>query len=181
MNNLSIIVSSTRPERVGAHVTRWVNETLGADWDVTILDLAEINLPFLDEPRMAGTGVYSQPHTLAWKDQIDAADAIIVVNPEYNGFFPAPIKNAIDFLFAEWENKPFAIVGYGFGGGARSAGALTTLLENVKAHVVGSMGLFFNQDLALNGELSITDGKPEELKALSQQLKSALDAQRQAA
>lgn len=181
MNHLSIIVSSTRPERVGAHVTTWVRETLGSDWNITVLDLAEINLPFLDEPQMAGTGVYTYPHTLAWKEQVDAADAIIVVNPEYNGFFPAPLKNAIDFLFAEWENKPMAIVGYGFGGGARSAGALTTLLENVKAHVVGSLGLFFNTDLSTSGEMTPTDGKAQELRALSRQLRAALAERSQAA
>ena len=181
MNNLSIIVSSTRPERVGSHVTTWARETLGSEWDVTVLDLAEINLPFLDEPQMAGTGIYTQPHTLAWKEQVDAAAAIVVVNPEYNGFFPAPLKNAIDFLYAEWENKPMAIVGYGFGGGARSAGALTTLLQNVKANVVGSLGLFFNQDLTTDGELTVTDGKADELHALSVQLKAALAEQAQAA
>lgn len=181
MNNLSIIVSSTRPERVGSHVTTWVRETLGSDWNITVLDLAEINLPFLDEPQTAGSGIYTKPHTLAWKKQIDAADAIVVVNPEYNGFFPAPLKNAIDYLFAEWENKPMAIVGYGFGGGARAAGALTTLLGNLKANVVGSLALFFNQDLSTAGEMTVTDGKPEELRALSTQLRAAIDGEAQAA
>ena len=181
MNHLSIIVSSTRPERVGSHVTRWVRETLAADWDITVLDLAEINLPFLDEPQMAGSGVYTKPHTLAWKKMIDDADAIVVVDPEYNGFFPAPLKNAIDFLYAEWEGKPMAVVGYGFGGATRSIGALTTLLENLKARIVGSVSLFFNQDLSTQGELTITEGKPEELRALSQQLAAAVDEQAQAA
>ncbi|WP_051215280.1 NADPH-dependent FMN reductase [Granulicoccus phenolivorans] len=174
MNNLSIIVSSTRPQRVGGHVTAWVRETLGADWDITVLDLAEINLPFIDEDMPAGSGIYTQPHTLAWKEKIDAADAIVVVNPEYNGFFPAPLKNAIDYLLAEWENKPMAVVGYGFGGGARSAAALTELLQNVKANVVGSLGLFFNTDLSPTGELTVTPGKTEELRALSLQLDAAL-------
>lgn len=181
MNKLSIIVSSTRPGRVGAPVTEWVRETLDPDWDVTVLDLAQIDLPFLDEPQVAGSGVYTRPHTLAWKAQVDAADAIVVVNPEYNGFPPAPLVNAIDFLFAEWHGKPMAIVGYGFGGGARSAGALTQLLQNVKATVVGSVGLFFNQDLSTTGELSVTEGKADELRALSTQLDAALVEQDAAA
>ena len=181
MNNLAIIVSSTRPQRIGGTVSEWVADTLDSHWDLTVLDLAEINLPFLDEDAPAGSGIYTKPHTLAWKAAIDASDAIIIVTPEYNGFFPAPLKNAIDFLFAEWENKPMAIVGYGFGGGARSAGALTTLLENVKAHVVGSLGLFFNTDLSTSGEMTPTDGKAQELRALSRQLRAALAERSQAA
>ena len=124
---------------------------------------------------MAGTGVYTQPHTLAWKEKIDAADALIFVNAEYNGFPPAPVVNAIDFLFAEWAGKPSAIVGYGFGGGQRSATALTQLLTNVKANVVGSMGLFFNQDLSLEGEITAGEEKVVELRALSSKLAEALE------
>lgn len=176
MKNLSIIVSSTRPQRVAGHVTRWAAEQLGADWNVTILDLAEINLPFLDEDQMAGTGVYEKPHTLAWKSMIDAADALVFINAEYNGFPPAPVLNAIDFLFAEWESKPAAIVGYGFGGGQRSATALTQKLTNVKANVVGSTGLFFNQDLTMDGQMTVGDEKVDELRARSAELASALQA-----
>ena len=181
MNNLSIIVSSTRPQRVGAPVSSWVAENLDAEWNVTTLDLAQINLPFIDEDMPAGSGVYTQPHTLAWKAAIDASDAIVVVTPEYNGFFPAPLKNAIDYLFAEWDAKPIALVGYGFGGGQRATTALTQLLENVKANVVGSTGLFFNTDITMTGELITGDAKAVELRELSDKLADALDDQAQAA
>lgn len=181
MNNLSIIVSSTRPTRVGAPVSRWVAETLGEVWNVTVLDLADINLPFLDEEQTASTGVYTQPHTLAWKAQIDAADAIVVVTPEYNGFFPAPLKNAINYLYAEWQDKPMALVGYGFGGGKRALAALTTLLGNVKAHVVGSTGLVFNTDLTTTGELTIGADKHAALRDLSEKLDAAASKTDQAA
>lgn len=181
MNNLSIIVSSTRPQRVGGHVTRWVAENVGAAWDVTVLDLAEIDLPFIDEDLPAGSGVYTRPHTLAWKAAIDASDAIVVVTPEYNGFFTAPLKNAIDYLKAEWAGKPMALVGYGFGGGRRALGALTTLLENVQANVVGSAGLFFNIDLGLDGTLTAPAGKVAELRALTDKLAEALAEQSEAA
>ncbi len=173
MKNLSIIVSSTRPARVAGHVAAWAAEQFGSDWNVTMLDLAEINLPFLGEEQMAGTGVYTQPHTLAWKEEIDAADAIVFVNAEYNGFPPAPVLNAIDFLFAEWHNKPAAILGYGFGGGQRSADALTQKLTNVKANVVGYTGLFFNQDLTPEGQLNVGEEKIAELQGLSAQLDEA--------
>lgn len=173
--NLSIIVSSTRPGRVGGPVSAWVAETLAADWEVTILDLAEIALPFVDEPETAGSGVYSRPHTLAWKAAIDAADALVVVTPEYNGFFPAPLKNAVDYLYAEWAAKPVALVGYGWGGGARAIAATTQLFENVKANVVGAAGLVFNTDLTTAGEMTVDDTRVAELRALAAQLAPALE------
>ena len=175
MNNLAIIVSSTRPQRIGASVSTWVADALDSQWDVTTLDLAQINLPFIDEDLPAGSGVYTKPHTLAWKAAIDAADAIVIVTPEYNGFFPAPLKNAIDYLKAEWDGKPIALVGYGWGGGQRALTSLTQLLANVKANVVGETGLFFNTDLTLTGELSIGDAKGAELLALSDELDAAIE------
>lgn len=181
MNNLSMIVSSTRPQRVGAPVSSWVAQNLDAGWNLTTLDLAEINLPFIDEDMPAGSGVYTRPHTLAWKAAIDASDAIIIVTPEYNGFFPAPLKNAIDYLFAEWEEKPIALVGYGFGGGQRATTALTQLLENLKATVVGSTGLVFNTDLTLTGEITADADKVAELRALTDKLAEAIAEQAQAA
>ena len=181
MNNLSVIVSSTRPQRIGTHVGTWVTDTLATDWDVTVLDLAEINLPFVDEDLPAGSGVYTQPHTLAWKAAIDASDALVVVTPEYNGFFPAPLKNAVDYLRAEWEGKPVALVGYGFGGGRRALTALTQLMGNVKANVVGSTGLAFNAEITMAGALIEADGKSAELRALSARLSEAVDADAAAA
>ncbi|MHA6513653.1 NADPH-dependent FMN reductase [Tessaracoccus sp. Z1128] len=176
MKNLSIIVSSTRPQRIGGHVSSWVAEALSSDWSVTTLDLAEINLPFIDEDAPAGSGVYTQPHTLAWKAAVDAADAIVVVTPEYNGFFPAPLKNAVDYLFAEWEAKPMALVGYGFGGGQRATTALTQLMQNLKANVVGTTGLVFNTDLTMSGEVTAGAEKIAELLSLSDELAGAVDA-----
>ena len=70
-----------------------------------MLDLAEINLPFLDEPQHPKLGRYTKPHTLAWAHEVDTADALVIVTPEYNAGFPAPLKNAMDFLHAEWCNK----------------------------------------------------------------------------
>ena len=129
----------------------------------------------------AGSGVYAQPHTLAWKADIDAADAIIIVTPEYNGFFPAPLKNAVDYLYAEWEGKPLALVGYGFGGGQRATTALTQLLENLKANVVGATGLVFNTHLTLTGDVTTGPDKDAELRALSDRLAGATTQQDEAA
>lgn len=181
MKTLSIIVSSTRPQRVGANVSSWVADTIAGQWDINILDLAQINLPFLNEDLPAGSGVYTQPHTLAWKQAIDASDAIIVVTPEYNGFFPAPLKNAIDYLYAEWRDKPMGLVGYGHGGGRRALASLAQLLSNLKANVVGTTGLFFNTDVQVTGELTVSADKTAALIALSDELAEANEEQTKAA
>ena len=117
MNQLSIIVSSTRPGRIGDKVTAWVSEQADpGQWQVSVLDLAEIDLPFFDEEDMPKNGNYAKPHTQAWASAVFESDAIVVVTPQYNRSFPAPIKNAVDYLFAEWHSKPIGIVGYGWSG-----------------------------------------------------------------
>jgi len=86
-----------------------------------LLDLAEINLPLMDEPNHPRLQQYEKTHTKKWSAKIDAADAFIFVLGEYNYGFPAPVKNAIDFLYKEWMYKPVGIVSYGgASGGMRS-------------------------------------------------------------
>ena len=129
MSTLKIILGSTRPGSIAPAIGDWVAGQARrlADFDeVVILDLAEINLPFLDEPHHPKLGRYTKPHTLAWANDIDTADALVIITPEYNGGYPAPLKNALDFLHAEWSNKALGMVSYGGGlsGGARAADML---------------------------------------------------------
>jgi NAD(P)H-dependent FMN reductase len=141
MTALKIIVASTRPGSSGPAIAGWVTEAArrSTEFDsVDVLDLAEINLPFLDEPHHPKLGRYTKPHTLAWAREISTADALVIVTPEYNSGFPAPLKNAIDFLHAEWKNKALGLVTYGGGasGGARAGRMLqpvTTALGLVTA------------------------------------------------
>ncbi len=125
MTTLKIIVASTRPGSSGPAIAGWIAGAARGTSEfetVEVLDLAEINLPFLDEPHHPKLGKYTKPHTLAWAREIDTADALVIVTPEYNSGFPAPLKNAIDFLHAEWKNKALGVVTYGGGasGGARA-------------------------------------------------------------
>ncbi len=131
---LKLIVASTRPGRKGPAVAKWFRNIAEQhpDFEVEVLDLMEINLPMMDEidhPRLKN---YSHEHTKKWSKTIDGADAFVVVLPEYNFSFPASIKNALDYLFSEWEGKPMAFVSYGgLSGGIRSVqdikGPVTTL------------------------------------------------------
>jgi NAD(P)H-dependent FMN reductase len=149
MTTLKIIVASTRPGSSGPAIGGWIAETARrtGEFDrVEVLDLAEINLPFLDEPHHPKLGRYTKPHTIAWAHEIDTADALVIITPEYNSGFPAPLKNAIDFLHAEWKNKALGVVTYGGGasGGARAGRMLspvTTALGLVTAeHTVAISG-----------------------------------------
>jgi NAD(P)H-dependent FMN reductase len=115
MPNLLIIVASTRPGRAGLPVARWFEPIARAHrgFDVSTADLAEWNLPFLDEPNHPRLRQYTKEHTIRWSAEVDAADAFVFVMPEYNHGFNAPLKNAIDFLHHEWGHKPAGFVSYG--------------------------------------------------------------------
>lgn len=112
---LAIVVASTRPGRVGLPVARWFEQRAREDgrFAVTLVDLAEVGLPFLDEPHHPRLRRYTKPHTVAWSATVEAQDAFVFVLPEYNYGFNAVIKNALDFLHAEWKHKPVAFVSYG--------------------------------------------------------------------
>lgn len=137
MTTLKIILASTRPGSPAPAIGSWIAEhARSASFGrVEILDLAAINLPFLDEPEHPRLGRYTHPHTFAWSRAIDDADALVIVSPEYNGGFPAPLKNALDFLHAEWRNKALGMVTYS-GGPSGGAGAAAMV-----APVTAALGL----------------------------------------
>jgi NAD(P)H-dependent FMN reductase len=110
-----IVIASTRPGRVGLPVSEWFvqqAEEQGA-FEIEVVDLAALNLPFLDEPRHPRFQQYEHQHTKDWSRKVDAADAFVFVMPEYNYGFNAPLKNAIDCLHREWQYKPVGFVSYG--------------------------------------------------------------------
>src|SRR5690625_2000107 len=138
MIKVAIIIGSTRPDRVGESVGRWVYEQAIERTDATfeLIDLHEINLPLLDEPASPSQGRYSQPHTQAWARKIAPFDAFIFVTAEYNHSIPAALKNALDFIFAEWNNKAAGFVSYGSVGGARAVEHLRLVASTLAmAHV----------------------------------------------
>lgn len=130
---IKIIVTSTRPVRIGDEVASAIAPLIaeGSGKDVEIVDLRDLALPLLDEPEMPRMGNYVNAHTKNWAKIVSEADAVVWLTPEYNGSFTAATKNAIDTLFAEWENKPTGIVAYAFAGGQRVVPMLSTVLENV--------------------------------------------------
>ena len=115
MLKIGIIVGSTRPGRKAAAVAKWVHDILKdrKDADFEIVDIEDYKLPLLDEPAPPRMHQYSKPHTKAWSEKIASLDAYIFVTPEYNHATSAALKNAIDYLFHEWNNKAAGFVGYG--------------------------------------------------------------------
>lgn len=115
MSRLLIITSTTRPGRAGTELAAWARDLAAAHgaFDVEIADLAEIGLPFLDEAEHAGSGIYEHEHTHAWSAIVDAADAFLILTAEYNRGITAPLKNALDFLYREWNDKPVGFLAYG--------------------------------------------------------------------
>lgn len=112
---LAIVVASNRPGRIAEPVAEWFAERARqhGGFEVDVVDLAEIDLPFFDEPHHPRTRRYTHDHTRAWSERIDAADAIVFVTPEYNYGMPAVLKNALDYLNHEWAYKPAGFVSYG--------------------------------------------------------------------
>jgi len=170
MIKLAIVIGSTRPGRKAEAVAQWVYEIAKkrSDAEFELVDIKEFNLPLLDEPVPPSRGQYSQPHTKAWAAKIDSFDAYVFVTPEYNHGTSGALKNAIDFLYHEWNNKAAGFVGYGSAGGTRAVEHLRLVMgelqvADVRAQVMLSLFTDFenftdfkpgvNQEAAVNSML----------------------------
>jgi NAD(P)H-dependent FMN reductase len=135
MAKLTVVIASTRPGRAGLPIGRWFIGRAEADkrFEITVADLAEVALPFLDEPNHPRFRTYTKKHTKDWSATVDAADAFVFVTPEYNYGYPATLKNAIDFLHYEWMYKPVGFVSYGgIAAGTRSVQQLKQIVTTLK-------------------------------------------------
>lgn len=150
MAKLGIIVASTRPGRVGLPVAQWFEgeaRTHGGFEEVELIDLAEVALPFMNEPNHPRLREYTHAHTRAWSDRVAAVDAFAFVMPEYNYGFNAELKNAVDYLHQEWQYKALGFVSYGgMSGGTRAVQMLKQVVTTVKmAPVVEAVAIPFVQ------------------------------------
>jgi NAD(P)H-dependent FMN reductase len=158
MPTLTVIVGSTRPGRAGLPIAQWFVERARAHggFDVEVADLAEIQLPLLDEPNHPRLRQYLHQHTKDWSARIDRADAVVIVTPEYNYGYPASVKNAIDYLHAEWQDKPVGFVSYGgVAAGTRAVQQLKQVVSTLRmVPVVESVNIAFHaQFIDENGEV----------------------------
>lgn len=138
---IAVLVGSTRPARRGPAVAEWVRTAAHrhpalAGAVIDLVDIADAGLPLLDEPVAAIFGEYRRPHTARWAATVGSYDAFLVVTPVHNASFPASLKNAIDYLYAEWNGAVVGLIGYGAHGGTRAIDHLRTVFAEVKAVTV---------------------------------------------
>jgi NAD(P)H-dependent FMN reductase len=143
---IAIVVGSTRPGRKAAAVAEWVYRiaALRQDAEFEVVDILDYDLPLLDEPVPPSRGKYSKPHTIRWAAKIASYDGFVFVTPEYNHGTSGALKNALDFLYAEWNNKAAGFVGYGSAGGSRAIENLRLVMgelqiADVRAQVMLSL------------------------------------------
>ncbi|MEH1122951.1 NADPH-dependent FMN reductase [Micromonospora sp. CPCC 206061] len=162
MPRLTVIIASTRPGRIGGRVADWFTGIARdhSGFDVSVADLAEINLPFLDEPHHPSEGRYLHEHTRRWSATIAEADAFVFVMPEYNFGFSAPLKNAIDYLYHEWQYKPVAFVSYGMtSAGLRAVQMIKQVVTTLKMMpVTEAVSIPLRQAVDADGQLQPTAG-----------------------
>ena len=134
MLRVAIITGSTRPGRKSEAVARWVYDIAvkRSDASFEVVDIAAFDLPLLDEPVPPSMNRYTKPHTKAWAAKIATFDAFVFVTPEYNHSTSGALKNAIDFLCREWNDKAAGFVGYGSVGGARAVEHLRLIMGEIK-------------------------------------------------
>ena len=134
MVKIGILVGSTRPGRKAAAVAQWVYDLAHQRTDATfeLVDIQAFNLPLLDEPLPPSLGQYTQPHTQAWAEKIAPFDGYIFVTPEYNHGTSGALKNAIDYLYGEWNNKAAGFVSYGSACGARAVEQLRLVMAELQ-------------------------------------------------
>ncbi len=127
MTRLMIVVGSVREGRIGLPIAQWVQREAEASglFEIDWADLKEIALPLMDEPNHPKLRQYTHDHTKAWSARVDASDAFVFVQPEYNFSYAPSLKNALDYLHQEWRRKALGTVSYGgISGGTRGTTAI---------------------------------------------------------
>ncbi|GAP03044.1 flavoprotein [Fructobacillus pseudoficulneus] len=133
MNKIAVVVGSNRKNSVSRRIAHWLAPKLtNLSQLAEVVDLAEENLPWLDEPKLPAQGDYQMPSTIAWSDKIQSYDAVVFVAPQYNWGYPAVLKNAMDTLYSEWQDLPVATVFFGGHGGFQEDLAFSLILQGLK-------------------------------------------------
>jgi NAD(P)H-dependent FMN reductase len=173
MTRIGVILGSTRPGRRGEPVARWVMDQARErkDAEFELIDLADHPLPHLDEPQPPSMGNYQNAHTQQWAATISRFDGYVFITPEYNHGTSGVLKNAIDYLYAEWNNKAMGVVSYGLVGGARAAEQLRLIAGELQmADVRTNVALSLFTDFENFTELTPAAHQAEVLDTLFSQV-----------
>lgn len=172
---IGVIVGSTRPGRKARTVAEWVIEQTegreGVQYD--LIDLADFDLPHLDELLPPVLHQYQNEHTHVWAAKIAEYDGFVFVTPEYNHSISGVLKTAIDYLQAEWHNKAAALVGYGSFGGVRAMEHLRGILSECQlAHVRQTVSFSLFTDFENLSVFTPADLHKQELDVMFDQLEA---------
>jgi NAD(P)H-dependent FMN reductase len=173
MPTLTIIIGSTRPGRSGLPIAQWFAKRAEehGHFDIDIVDLAELDLPLLDEPDHPRLGRYVHQHTKDWSARAAAADAFVLVTPEYNYGYPAALKNAIDYLHHEWKDKPVGFVSYGgVAAGTRAVQQLKQVVTTLKM-----LPVFESVSIPFHAQFIDEDGAVQANEVMERAADSMLD------
>lgn len=144
---IGLILGTNRPRRIGGTIAEWTqNHLTSPAFETELIDLEKVGLPFLDEPDIPAHGHYTQAHTQAWSATIQQYAGFVLLFPQYNWGYPAVLKNALDYLYAEWAHKPVATIVYGSHGGMQAQLAMRFVTSGL--HMI---------PLAVNPELITND------------------------
>lgn len=172
--NILLIPGSARPNSAGKPLSQLVSDQLTKNDGVstTIADVAGLNLPFYDNPMPPASEDFSLDNSAAeaWSEQVKSADAVVFIMPEYNHAMTGLQKNAIDWLYKEWIDKPTAVIAYGFYGGQHSIDTFRAINDNIKTDLVEPIGQFY-----LGKELGM-DGSPIDEAAVRAKVAQTTDA-----
>lgn len=155
MTTITIITGSVRPGRFNIQPATWIQEIAKERNDINLqfVDVAELALPFYDEPQSPlYVQDYQHEHTKKWSEIVRASDGFIMVTPEYNRSYSPVLKNAIDYLYHEWKEKPVAFVGYGSAGGSRAIEHLRGIAGELEMYDIKNQIMLFNPWNNLDGE-----------------------------
>jgi NAD(P)H-dependent FMN reductase len=174
MPRLTVIIGSTRPGRAGLPIAHWFVDRARrhGGFEVEVADLADIDLPMMDEPHHPRLRKYTKEHTKEWSARIERADAVVFVTPEYNYGYPAAVKNAIDYLHDEWRDKPVGFVSYGgVAAGTRAVQQLKQVVTTLRmVPVVEAVNIPFHTQFIEDGTVHANDTMDKSADAMLDEL-----------
>ncbi|MFT8536834.1 NADPH-dependent FMN reductase [Bifidobacterium aquikefiri] len=156
---IAIILGSTRPTRISPTLGTWIADALrGHGLDVEIIDLIQVDLPFLNEPEQPSLHLYRNESTKRWSEIVSQYDGFILLSAQYNWGYPEVLKNALDTLYDEWRGKPVSVVTYGGHGGFQAALALGLVLRGLRMRTLATNPqITIHDDIDRDAEGKLTD------------------------
>lgn len=177
---LTVVIASTRPGRAGLPIGNWFVDLADArdDFEVRVVDLAELELPFLAEPDHPRLRNYRLDSTWDWAGKVLDTDAFVFVTPEYNYGYPASLKNAVDTISQEWAHTPVGFVSYGgIAAGTRSVQQLKQVVTTLKmAPVFGSVNIAFHTQYIADGVFTPGEGTADAAEAMLDEIARLTEA-----